>query len=157
MSRLIIITLLTLLEEERVFENNQESDQSNSNAYVEYNLNNNENSLEENGNSLEEYEQDKNIEKTNEESAKASASRLSLFDNINERREKNMEKTEEKKGPSLNFEAKSENHENDEFNQDSHMDSIDTQSQIIENDEENDENKDDELLDIPTFLRRQAN
>ena len=73
--------------------------------------------------------------------------------------ESDLEKESEKKEPMLNI---SDNESDgidmleDEFNQDleSDSDEIGTKSDEIE---EDGDNKDDELLDIPTFLRRQAN
>jgi len=96
-------------------------------------------------------EEDQTIKKT-------TSSRLSLFDNFEDSKIP-LKKESEKKEPMLNI---SDNESDgidmleDEFNQDleSDSDEIGTKSDEIE---EDGDNKDDELLDIPTFLRRQAN
>ena len=91
---------------------------------------------------------------------KTTSSRLSLFDSF-ENSKIPLKKESEKKEPMLNIsENDSENIDmlEDEFNQD--FDSSDENTiKSDENDEieEDGDNKEDELLDIPTFLRRQAN
>ena len=96
-------------------------------------------------------EEDQTIKKT-------TSSRLSLFDNFEDSKIP-LKKESEKKEPMLNIsdnESEGIDMLEDEFNQDleSDSDEIGTKSDEIE---EDGDNKDDELLDIPTFLRRQAN
>ena len=99
------------------------------------------------------YASSKIVENSEE---KTSSSRLSLFDNIDESKVNN-ELQNVKKEPVLGFVDEHGDNEDqsgdEEYNQD--FDDKDLENNKDEN--EDLESKEDELLDIPTFLRRQAN
>ena len=89
---------------------------------------------------------------------KTEPSRLSLFDNIVETKI-NDENRSVKKEPVLDFSDEQENNHNqnadEEYNQD--FENSDLEDSKDENEDFESKEKEDELLDIPTFLRRQAN
>ena len=108
-----------------------------------------------------ENDEEKNTLDTLEQENKPSVRKLSLFDTLNESSNNSSESTvsEEvinKSEPTLD----NENDLEDESEQNTdpiNIESDDTSSDEVLSDEDFNQEQDEELLDIPTFLRRQAN
>ena len=87
---------------------------------------------------------------------KTGSGRLSLFDNIDESKVNN-ENRSIKKEPVLDFIDEQENSHNQSVDEEYNQDFNNSVLGDSKDENEDFESKEDELLDIPTFLRRQAN
>ena len=145
----------------------QESKEAEKEDNINSLLNNNENihvdDEESHSNSSNSLDNEENIDENNssnidetENENKASVRRLSLFDNINEPSKKFLNNS-----LSEDFNSKNEpildNHDNatDELREEIDSNEFEPEDEI--SDEEINQEQEEELLDIPTFLRRQAN
>ena len=98
-------------------------------------------------------------DKKSENSKEPSVRRLSLFDNISSEKDSNLENSNIEKSEPILKQDNIENIQNDNF-QDENIDSDEfdaNDEKTTEIDAEFNQETEEELLDIPTFLRRQAN
>ena len=98
-------------------------------------------------------------DKKSENSKEPSVRRLSLFDNISSEKDSNLENSNIEKSEPILKQDNIENIQNDNFqNENIDSDEFDANDEkTTEIDAEFNQETEEELLDIPTFLRRQAN
>ena len=99
------------------------------------------------------------LDENSENNEQSKARRISLFDTKDEEKASKPEEIE-KKEPFLSYVSEEKNEKkdlNDEFNQDFTNEKDEHEDQMPDEDQKEQSPQEDELLDIPTFLRRQAN
>ena len=126
---------------------------------IESDINNSEEENEINDNNIIDDQKDKIIEKDHElaNSTESSVRRLSLFDNISSNISDNSFDENEKNEPIIsenNHEIEKNENLGSNYNDESNPEFNATSDEL---DEEFNQENEEELLDIPTFLRRQAN